>query len=465
MACDNDWTVRFPNIVTGGDAFEIRPISLNLQINRTDYSFCRAKFHTDVGKEIKPHTRETGSGLLSGMHPVEVCCDGDPVQTLLFKADFAQYGTSYTHLEFEDLHYALDTGTIDATWQSTEVRDMYERIFEKRENKDVVTDIEFGIPEGDENVDSLIPAVYTGASIVGASQTLDLEQVSPLEAILRVHEITGLSSWFDEEGTMFVGKPEEVPQYHIAAPDDPRVWRYNSEEVSIRHPREPIYQVVVQGGWVDEAGVGGHEDAISFFNPWSSDGALSAGDFKAHGHAWRTDVPEGRTKYIQSDSTDTESLEATAASQLHESAKQSHSGRIEINVQHSGEYTPLTSPRPGDWIHVVPSGHHIDPSEPDFGLQKYGYYDTDDSLATAGEVGEEPHDLGGCNTFVNNDIYLINDVRHNLNDNGTWSITLDIGAYPDFTYKTTTRYFDPHNEEYVDESNVYGNQWLEDDRT
>jgi hypothetical protein len=472
MSCQDQWTIRFPFTgVFDYSPLEIRPRSLNLQINRKEFDFARAEFDPKVGDTIKPHTR-SDDGLLRTPQPAKLYQDGYLVSTMYFKPDFVEYTPNATYIELEDMLKSLDNDTIDLNVEGNRAIDVYRKAFDQRSQTDVIDSIQFTDPvsveeqhferfDPNSSFQTRAPEIRNSTAILLHTYDVDFTRVSPLKAILQLNKMTGLNAWVDRWGTLWIGNREAIPGRHIAAPDDERVWRYNTDGFSIRHPREPIQTVVVVGGWKDESGIGGVDDAAAMMNPW--DGS-DAKDFKAHGIAYRPDVRNGKTKVVEQNGARRESLEYNAEGLMRELIKEAHSGSVEINIDHSGELTNLASAKPGNILHIVPDDHHIDFDEQNYGLQVSGpgVGGVDDSLESFGEVGEMPGNIEPCNSFIHNEEYLIKSVSHNVTDDGDWTMTLDVGILPQTPIQTTTRFYDPHENNYVDNSEVYGNDWVEE---
>ncbi|AGC34295.1 hypothetical protein HSTV2_26 [Halorubrum sodomense tailed virus 2] len=490
MTCTNpQWTVRFPMVDGARGPFEIKPRELTLRMERNSYDYARAEFPVEVGEAMKPHTRED-DGKLRYSQYVHICVDGVPVHSLYFRPDFVTYGEHGTFIEFHDLQESMDSGIVDKHWSSVTLEEAYTYIFEKRKS-DLITDIKFTVPDenlvGQARVDTLVGEQalegrderffgtgltmddlegFGGGALGRAGGQLnryinpfekgkidrdntkelmdgyyaiDFEQISPATAIWKLNEMFNVQTWVDIDRTLHVGVPEAESIRHVAAPDDSRAWRYNSDGVNIKHPRDPIYAVLVEGEWVDEPGVGTLDDIVSWFNQSDEDGF---GDVRAEGVAFIPGVdPEmGQTLKVKDTNAKRDSLGAVARLALYEQMKNQHSGSVQINPALSGgRFGRPESLRVGDALHIVPDDQWFD-----------------NPGAESGELGDRPDNFNDfCGGFIHNEVYLVHGVTHSVTGS-EWTMTAHVGMFPDFEAQSFVRYFDPRSGEYVSEEDVFG---------
>lgn len=460
MKCEGgDWTARFPTVPGQGGSPEYRPLEMNFQLNRRDFDFCRGTFDTVVGDQLMPHTRTDG-GELRQPTIVEICFDGDAIRTLVLEPNNANYGSQATHLEFTDAQKLLDSGVVDMQREDIKLRDAYQYAFDKRENHGIIKGLKFAIPD---DIPQEILARQEGlvgfgadhlpygdlmnkiqaegnrnARLIDGTYVVDLDEVSPLKAILKLNNLYHIISWVGDDQYLWVGTPEALAQQHVAAPDDDRVWRYDTEEVQIRHPREPVAQVRVEGTWVDEPGQSlDAGEFVDWFNPFNEKGG---GDVRATGVAYRTDIDYGQTLGISSTGAKRDVVADIAESALIEKMKEANSGTVQIQPSVSGNYTAPVSTRPGDILHMVPDDDHFD-----------------SPTVNSGTLGNRPEVEEGCHGFVYNELYFIQGVQHDVDDAGHWTMTLDVAMYPDEPTESVTRYFNPRSDELLTEEDVFEN--------
>ena len=448
MACDHNWTIKFTD-VNDSLPFEIRPIEMSLKMSRTKYDFCRAKVSWEVGEEMKPHTRYRG-GELYGLNKVNVCYNDIPIQPLMFRPDWVDYGNEFTYLQFHDLHKSLDSGVIDEQREVVHLKDIYETVFKSAPDR-LINDIDFTFPN--RQVRTLYGDINTAGRgsyrkrkarkeetkrVLESDYAIDFNKISPQKALRRLNKKFRLKSWVNRNETLVIGLPEAKEVRHIAAADDSRVWRYKDPNIS--HGREPIKSVIVEGAWKDEPGVDG--DIISWFNEGGT------ADVKAMGLAERTDIDYGNRFMVKSTKAKSDAVPHVAKLALKERMKQQNSGTVEIDPELSG--TDQTNPvdlHPGDLLHLVPE-------------DKYFY----NPRADSGEIGDSPSDPDKvCGNYVNNEVYLVREVEHNLTDQGQWQIFADLGMYPDVEIRSYMSYFNPESDEWVKGSEIDSDGELEDD--
>lgn len=457
MTLDNcntgSWTLRFSEIPGSSGPFEIRPLRLDYKQKRRNLNYAKATCDPAVGEMMKPETGRLG-GRLRVPTRVETIYDGEQVGSLYFRPDFAEYGSDYTHIELHDLQKLLKSGVVDNEWSSVKPKDAYKYAFGKSKDFGIIRGLKFRTPDNFPDrlvVDPLAPNPLSEAvrdltgeteRVINSWNSINFDQITPLDAIWQLNKILGLASWVGPDQYLWVGIPEASRVKHVAAPDDSRVWRYNAKEVNIRHPREPIKKLTVHGAWNDSPGepvtTDVIDDAIDFF---TTDQSVK-GDIRVSGIAERTDVPDGKSVLVESPNAKKDAVENIAKSVLLEKYRNSHAGSVEIDPGTSGAYTPLHGVQPGDKLHLVPDDSHFEnPSE------------------EAGQIGDGPSadELDSCSSFVNNEVYTIREVQHYVDDNGYWSVTLDVAIEPDpRAIDTMMRYFDPEGGAYMDEKEVYG---------
>jgi hypothetical protein len=442
MKCDHDWTIKFHG-VNNGRPFELRPIEMSLRMSRPKYDFCRAKAPFEAGEQMKPHTRYDG-GALRGLTPVDVCHNGRPIQRLVFRPDWVDYGSDFTHLQFHDLHKALADGAVDEQRDTIRLTNVYRLVLNATRNR-LIDEVKFTLPDNQvrtlygNKASSL--GTFEGAAmresaernatkrIVKSDYAMDFENISPEKAIQRLNKKFNLKSWINRSGKLIVGLPEANPVRHVAAPNDERVWRY--KDPNITHGREPIHKVVVEGAWEDEPGI--DLDVAGWFDKGGSK------DVKAMGIATRKDVDYGNTSYVSSTKAKKNALPHVARATLKEKMKQQNAGTVEIDPEVSG--TENSSPidaSPGDLLHIVPDDNQFTVPTINSGV--------------IGDSPDKPDEV--CGGFINNEAYLITEVEHSVTDDGEWQIFTDLGLYPDVPIKSYMSYFDPASEQWVADSEI-----------
>jgi hypothetical protein len=440
MTCDHDWTIKFRD-VNDGDPFEVRPIEMSLKMSRTEYDFCRATLDWEVGEQMKPHTRYEG-GAMYGLLPADVCYNGDPIQRLMFRPDWVDYGSENTHLQLHDLHKALGDGVVDQQRDTVNLEEIYTTVVEAASNR-LIDEVRFTLP------DSQVRTLYGNRSasgrggryrqqmaeddetkkVVESTYAVDFDNISPQKALQRLNQKFRLKSWVNRNGVLVVGLPEANQVRHVAAASDDRVWRY--KDPSISHGREPIQSVIVEGAWVDEPGI--DLDVLGWFDKGGSN------DVKAMGIAKRKDIDYGTSFSVKSTKAKRDALPHVARLALGERMKQQNAGTVELDPALSGtEVSNVIDLTPGDLLQMVPQDDYFD-----------------DPTSTSGEVGDSPDNPDEvCGSFVNNEAYLVSEVEHSVSNNGEWQVFADLGMYPDVEIEAYMTYFDPKAGEWVDDDEI-----------
>ena len=449
--CKDEWTFRFPYTEGREGPLEIRPKSFTFDASYGEYDYCKAKFSQEVGDMLRQHT-ESPYGRLAEKKFVQLCYEGDPRYALLFRPQHVTYGSNYTHIEFRDVLETMDEDVVDEAWDVVTVRDAYEAVWEAGKN-DVIKGLRFTNLDAADGQFAAAEAVDAEAYIDGylydeSSQTsdlldvttaLDFQQVSPARALEEANEKFGLQSWVDLDGYLWVGIPEASERLHVAAPDDDRVWRWT--DPSLRSPRDPIKAVIVKGDWIDDPRHLNRER----FAQQLFDVDEKTGEVQVHGLAWRPNVSLGETFIIEDTDVKSDSIEEVATAALRNELKYNYSGQISINPQEGGHYTDPSDVRLGDYLHVVPDDDHF----------------ASTSRTTGSITDETPvvHDEDSdCRPEVSNMVFLITGVRHRINNNGSWDLSLDVNFYPFpdvYPVEATTRYFDPNSEEYLNDDGLW----------
>jgi hypothetical protein len=222
-------------------------------------------------------------------------------------------------------------------------------------------------------------------------------------------------------------EPTHRTQRYQTTSLDSRVWRF--KDPSISHSREPVRGVIVEGPWEDEPGI----DASDVLN-WFDDGKFA--DVKAVGIAERQDVDRGTYVSVSATEAKKDALPELARLALIEEMKQQNAGSVSIDPVESG--TNFTSPvdaLPGDYLHMIPDDSYIE----------------GEITAESGSIGDGNINYdAACGGIVRNEVYLITEVKHKINRDGSWQINADIGLVPDIEPpKRYISYFDPRDEEWV----------------
>jgi hypothetical protein len=262
---------------------------------------------------------------------------------------------------------------------------------------------------------------------------VDFNKISPLKAIARLNKKFNLRTWTSDSGYLYVGYPETNSQYHMAAPDDSRVWRYKDPQIS--HGREPIKSVVVEGALDDDPGIGD----LANIEGWFKKQPDAMGLVVATGFATRTDIDYGKTFSVRNTGAKRDGVDEVAEAALRERMKRQNTGTITLDPELSGDsVSEIRDLRCGDLLHLIPDDSNFETPNPQ-----------------SGTIGNGPDSDDICNDYVNNEIYIVNSVEHRVTDSGNWMVNVDIAMLPDAPVESFVRYFDPKSEQYLNEEEVF----------
>lgn len=459
MNCE-DADITFAFIGTDNDLdnpiVEIRPLTMDFQRNRNQFDFARAKFSKGVAEHIESAVHDE-DGALHRPRPVVVKLGGLPVHRMLYLPDAIHFGSNNVHIELHDCQKYLDRGVVDYQRQNVRLEDAYRYVFGQRDTSDgeMFSGIDFSVPESAfEQLDSrmkpgLGPIDLKNRktwrlieeqertdehtvrhqedvirdleaenihNIIDGHYALDFEQVSPWEAILEMNEKFGVTTWVAPDGKFWVGSRDATGIDHIAAPDDPRVWRL--VDYNITPPRDPIMKVVVRGKQVHDPNDSLVNNIGEFVNQ-----DRNILDFRMEGVAERPDIDFGRIIEPEDLEAAADGLKEVADRKLRNEQKKQWSGNLELLPSHSGSvWTDIRDVQIGDSIVTVPPENNS----------------------------------GECKSSVRLERFWITGVQHKLGEDGEWSLRLNVvpvedgHLHPD-NIKVYNRYFDPTSGDYVDE--------------
>jgi hypothetical protein len=473
MACgqQGNWTIRFPQTTGPNGPMELLPESLTLRQKTDDLDYCRASFSPNVGEELKPHTRRRGDGQLRYQQEAHVLYNGTLISRLRFTPDNVSYDDSFTKIELDDLQKSMDTETIDTQYPKARLRDIYTDIYERVKAfnnffegmkftipDDMVTEVwgELGLGEDWDRRTGLfetgihvkeVKGIASEIAKIGSPMAMqklrsdehkelldsnyafDFRDDSPFKAIQKLNDKFGAETWTGRDGYLWVGERATHGNMFYAARDDHRA--LTLQNATIRHPRDPILGVIVEGKWIDPKGFEtGLDMWADWFNPMQ-DG--EGGDVRAQGVCVRDDISTGEVVKFQDTEASRTALEPLAREKFMSLMKQQHSGQVNINPKDSGfDFGHPALLKPGDFIHVVPEEKHFQsPNE------------------NSGRIGTQPDYVSDCEDYVNNEIYHVTGVTHTI-EGESWNISLDVAMYPDEPIRSGLRYFDPDAEEFVE---------------
>ncbi|AAL55003.1 hypothetical protein HrrHF2_530 [Halorubrum phage HF2] len=437
---------------------EIRPLTMDFQRNVNKFDFVRSKFSQGVAQHIESAVLDE-DGLLHRPRPVVIKLGGEAIHRMIYLPDAVHFGANNVHIELHDCQKYLDRGVVDYQRQNVRLEEAYRYVFNQRDTSNGVmfSGIEFNAP-GDayEQLDSRMkPGGWfldlknrktwrmieqarrdqTGSfepkheedvirdleaenvhNIIDGHYALDFKQVSPWEAILEMNEKFGVTTWVAPDGKLWVGSRQATGIDHLAAPDDPRVWKLI--DYNINPPRDPIMKVVVRGKQVHDPNDSLADNIGEFVNQ-----GRNILDFRMEGVAERPDLDFGRIIEPEDLDASADALKEVAKQKMMNEQRKQWSGNLEVLPSHSGDmWTDVRDVQIGDNIVTVPAENNGD----------------------------------SCKSNVQLEKFSVTGVQHNLTEDGEWSLRLDVvpvmdgHLHPD-RVKVYNRYFDPTSGDYVDE--------------
>lgn len=480
MVCeDSNATIAFigPAGDYGNPILEITPQTMTYERNIGEFDFARCKFSNDVAQYIEGAVNEN-NGILNQPLPVVVKLDGKPVQRLLYLPDGVTFGVNNVHIEFHDCRKYLQRGVLDWQEESVTLKDAFKHVFDKREKDGppVFSGITFTIPDEayeelhafyeetwgfqldaknptvsemmqeEQQSDDYDPDVsvrgfgagYNQAvgnieeenveNIIDGYYAVDYEQVSPWEAIRDLNEKFKVRTWVEPDGRLHVGSRTATGVIHYAAPDEPQVWRLLPDGYNIPQNRDPVIKSVVRGKFIDDPGDSAVDNALQWANfTRKVDGdRFSTDNYRAEGVAVRQDSNYGQ-EIVDTVPASRDVLEYLAEKQLVNAQRDQWSGELEILPSQSGNaWTDIRSVRIGDFIQTFPADEQFNSSD------------------------------ASCESNIDIMAFEVTGIQHRIDRSGAWSVRLDVTPLPAevqsrATIKTHMRYWDPFDEEFLNE--------------
>jgi hypothetical protein len=445
MSCRNEWTIRFPEI--GLTPFEVRPITMNLKLTRAQYDFCRATFSGGVGDQMKPET--SNGGVLDGLTPVEVCYNGQPIKTLLFRPDWVDYNDDRTSVQFHDIQEALASARVDYQRTDVKLTEAYKEVVNQAGNEIIpeLTEENFAIE------DHPIREVYgdirrTGKEryevaqkdtrkMVESKYAVDFDNISAEKAMAELNDTFNVQSWSGKDGELIVGLPSTNPITHVAAQSDSRVWRYDNP--TINHGREPVKRILVEGPWAHNDAVEGPIEGFKEVKSWFDEGDdRGAADVRVYGVAERTDIDYGTVATAKVPEGTMSSMPQLATMALKREMKKQNNGTVKIDPRLSGtEVSHPVDMKPGDYLQMVPRDEQFD-----------------NPTADSGTIASDPDTTDTCGPITYNETYLINEVDHNVTKGGSWNVNAEVSIFPNVPTRSGTAYYNPDSAEWLGENKI-----------
>jgi len=369
MTCElGDLSLKFLE-----SGIEIRPHDLNIRTQRVNYSHAKAKVSHKAALLIEDVAYDG--------EPVEVYLAGTFQNRYLYPAETLEINRQDGFLKLYDARKVLDSGVLTGYYDEVEVFEIMDEIFEHRKDP-------YGVLKGWSATDpSLIDAekqdagedVYEAVRGAGYSPPrewwskpiveavgmlankatwfspdmekntfagLDLEDVSPNQALRKLEQTFGFTSWVDRDGILWIGHPEVGTfDYHVVS-GRPRDKAYSLSQYNIVRTDNPVTMVRLNGktkwfkGDLENTPDKPGDELFPIAEAWvvGDDG----------------DVAEGRVLAPEDpiDVWDLETLDAVARRYLAQANAEYRSGSIMFNSAASTEKAALVGMKPGDVVLV-----------------------------------------------------------------------------------------------------------------
>lgn len=417
-----------------GSGIEIRPYEISTRTPRKDYSHARLKVSHEAAMLIEERALND--------EPVEVYLNDTFHNRYIYPAETLEINRKDGHLKLYDARKILDNGVMSGYHDEVQVYEIMDLILDARkdpysvltgwdatseqvetaEKQTVTEDIGEAIYGNDyENprnwwerpVSDAVGMVVNKATWFSPDmepnryEGLDLDDVSPNQALQTLEQTFGFTSWVDRDGTLWIGHPAvENATYH-AVSGHPRDNRYALSQYNIVRTDNPITMVRVNGKtkW--------------FRGDLENDPGNPGDELFPVAEAWIVgadgDVAEGHILVMEDhfDVWDLETLEAIARRHLAEKNADYRSGSMVLNASASTEQAALVGMNPGDVVVVS-------------------------------DVIEE------CSGHQSGGAFLIEEVQQSLSTRRGWRTTVEVSVIPPKVDATSLYYDATDDEAYSD---------------
>lgn len=394
-------TIEFPN--TG---IEVRPRDADVRAQRRNFVMSKFELPEAAAKLVAKYVPKGDYAYIrfDGTIARRVYRPPDAIQ---FKEDLQE--TTYGELTLKDPRYVLNRGNVTKYWDTATLGDIVDYIMDQVvDPHGVVTDYRFMTPELREReriaafdypspfgvldvANRIADALVGFGGDVGEwlgedmsslrTSTIDLEDVSPLEALQRVMDDFSMDWWVDEDGVLWIGPNVANGQVMGTVAGDNNI---ALKDYSITRVPEATSSVQVTGPLKNSGDIPGTSYAVS-------EGGLQViAEAKAPGL-------EGAPMALETERrvTEPEDLESMAALALMQEMMDDVEGSLTINGLASRETEVLARLDIGDVLYV------------------------DDSIETE------------CNQNVTTGLFMVNSLQHRANERRGWEITMRVGRIID----------------------------------
>ncbi|WP_143421023.1 hypothetical protein [Halorubrum halodurans] len=359
---------------------------------------------------------------------------GDVVQNrYIYESDSLRLANDKAWLTLYDARRILNSGVISNKFDEVSLEDVVSFIVEEREDPfNAITGYAFPDESANaetqswkeqyveavagEDVDAndggLLGFVETaGAFLTGliADATFirrdkggfDFEDISPNDALKQVEAEYGVEAWVNEEGVLYVGRPESSPNNRHVVPPNIRESPYVISDYNITKGVTPITNVHLTGTQTWQKTGDGMFDGNKALYP--------IGRATIEGQDGGTYAPDEPLRLRSP-----EALERAARNRLIDLAMSERNGNFVLNGFASTEPEKLVTMSVGDTLVVAPN------------------------------IGEY------CTKDVDGGVFVVEEVQHRIDTRNGWKVTAEVGAVPDNITTSSVWYLPEKDEEYAD---------------
>lgn len=416
-------------------SFEIKDLST--RSSRSRYNMAKIK----VSKE------DAGVIAQNALHmePVTVSFDGTIQNRYIYNTDSLEIHRDSGWLKLYDAQKILDRGVLTNHFVEVTVGDVMDYIIERKDDphgaitgwkavtpelveqerqsseEDIVELVNGSDADADTSglgraINSALGSISRFVGFMGKSngmpynefRGLDLEDVTPNGAIKMLENMFGFASWVDNQGVLWIGQPEAIPNERHVVSGKPEDKAYAMKDYNVIEGAFPITLVRLNGE--------------THFN--SLEGELFPIAEAAIIDPVTGERAEG-AKYSPDDSRsiwELEALEDAATQVLLQDAFSHKNGTIVFNGAASTEKEKLAKIGIGDIIMV------------------------------GNAVSEH------CNKQVDGGSWVVSEVQHKVSPERGWKVTCKVGSVPP-EIETTSLYYDPANDDAYRDLESYGGDY------
>lgn len=433
MAC----SLADTKLVFESSGIEVIPFDVDFRTKRGKLDYAKARLTRTAGEYIAEQFDE--------FEPVRIEVDGHVIRRLMLVENPIKLGVDHAFLTLADSREILKRGVIDKVFHKATLGEVLDYIYEQTDDPNgvlidarasdpgmegIVTEdyqekyewffatndyykiLTTELEEWGDNVShKALRFINNLTGLLGKEGGFDFNGITPAEALYEVEQQFGLESWVDDDGVLWIGKPDVMADLYFASgegSDTLRIKEYNVTEDAI-----PVAGVKIGGTYTITM-------RSNYYG--GPNRTLEKTKLQSWAVARWTTKKNGRMIVLDSKKViKGEDLAIHALTRLLSEIYDSKGGNVVLN--------PLAS----STVHGHPAAIRVG-----------------DHLAVVGNIHE------GCNQKIESDLFVVNGLHHRISSEVGWEITADVGKLvnPD-ELEVDFWYFDPTNEEMLEPEEVY----------